>query len=273
MLAVPLAACNDIANPLYCDENSDCRNGTICNVDTHGCESVPSVDAMSDGVGPDGPYVARTVQEVRASSTPVETFVELTGVVVTAVDKYGPRTGEFWVQDSGGGPSSGIHIYGGIATEVAALDVGDVVDIGNARKVTFTLGGDTTGRVEIELTPRIGGNLTIEKTGTGLPVHMDMDVSAIAALTQPQLDQEREKWAGMLVRVTLVRAEGPTETVTSVQQFSIGPFFVNDTETQLPSGIIAGTCFNEIIGIIEYARSYNVVPRQMADITIGAGCP
>ena len=95
VLAVPLAACNDIANPLYCDENSDCRNGTICNVDTHGCESVPSVDAMSDGVGPDGPYVARTVQEVRASSTPVETFVELTGVVVTAVDKYGPRTGEF----------------------------------------------------------------------------------------------------------------------------------------------------------------------------------
>jgi hypothetical protein len=104
-------------------------------------------------------------------------------------------------------------------------------------------------------------------------MHTNMDVASIAALTPPHLDQEREKWAGMLVRVARVRAVGPLETVASVQQFSVGPFQVQDTQVQFPSGIAMNTCFSEIIGIIEYATSYNIVPRQASDITIGGSCP
>ncbi|MGE3765522.1 MAG: hypothetical protein AB7L94_24905 [Kofleriaceae bacterium] len=277
MASLALVGCSTVPNPLYCDEDLDCNNGERCNLDVNGCEAVVPVDALhdapDDGPEMDGPYIAKTVREVRAATTPVDTFVELTGVVVTAVDKYGPRTGDFWVQDAGGGPMSGVHIYSAIASEVAQLVPGDIVDIGNARKVLFTIGGDTSGRSEIELMPRVGGNIVLTKTGATTPVSTDIDVAAIATLAQPELDEELENWAGMLVRATFVDADGEPMLMTGITQFPLGPFFVQDTQVQLPSGIVAGTCFVELVGIVEYARNYNLVPRQASDMTISGTCP
>lgn len=264
--------CSVVPNPLYCDENSDCRNGTVCNLETNGCETVGSIDAGED-VASDGPSSSWTVQEIRATSTPADALVELTGVLVTAVDQYGSRTGDFWVQEPGGGQHSGIHVYGAIASEVALLGVGDIVDIGNARKVLYTPPSDTSGRVEIEIAPRFGGNLIVSKTGIGTVALTDVNVASIASLMQPQLDEEREKWAGTLVRVQQVRAEGPPTLDTSALRFAIGPFDINDTQVELPAGVVAGTCFDEIIGIVEYFRSYNIVPRGPGDLSIGSTCP
>jgi hypothetical protein len=268
--------CTEVANPAYCDENSDCRNGTVCNLDTHGCEMATQSDAATeDGPEPDdGPYVARTIPEVRAPATAVNTPVELTDVIVTAIDRYGIDTGDLWVQEIGGGPSSGVHVYSVLDADVALLSVGDVIDIGNARKVTFTAGGDTTGKNEIQVAPVVGGALVITKKSTTVVYPTTVDILAIEALAQPNEDIEMEKWVGMLVRFTQVRADGPTQTFATTTQFPLSVVNVNDTQVALPSGIVDGTCFDEIIGILEYYRTYNLVPRQTSDVYAGGtSCP
>lgn len=38
LLAGLVVGCSTVPNPLYCDESADCKNGLVCNPDTHGCE-------------------------------------------------------------------------------------------------------------------------------------------------------------------------------------------------------------------------------------------
>ncbi|MFN0253403.1 MAG: hypothetical protein ACKV2T_41420 [Kofleriaceae bacterium] len=270
MLAV---GCTEVANPAYCDENADCNNGTVCNLDTHGCVTA-LVDAGTpdEVVEPDAPFVARTIQEVRAVSTPVDTPVVLSDVIITAIDRAGGM-GDVWVQDVGGGPNSGIHVFSVLATDLDVLDVGHVIDISNARKATYGNCGSNSTRIEIEILPAVGGALVITKKGTGVVQTTTLDVAAIESLSPSQQDEELETWAGMLVRMTNIRADGPTEMAGNVQQFPIGPIRVNNTQSPLPSGIVVGTCFDEIVGVIECFTTYNVVPRQSSDIALGASCP
>lgn len=267
-----LVGCTEVANPAYCDENSDCRNGNVCNLSTHGCELGVPGDAAADGLEPDGPFVARTIEEVRAPTTPADTPVALTDVVVTAIDRHGVRVGDVWVQDAFGIPY-GVHVYGAVDADVASLDVGDTIDITNARKLLYTLGGDTTGRAEIEVVPVQGGILEITQKGTGTVRTTALDIEAIAAMSQPQRDQEIEKLAGMLVRAASVRADGAPQMMPTFREFTIGPFHVQDQQTDFPSGIDETTCFLELTGIIEYARNYNLVPRSESDLAIGGSCP
>ena len=73
--------------------------------------------------------------------------VTLKGVVVTAIDNYGGKTGDFWVEEPDGGAFSGVHVFGAPLDQVAALAVGDVVDITGAQKDEFALiDGDTLGQ-------------------------------------------------------------------------------------------------------------------------------
>jgi hypothetical protein len=101
-----------------------------------------------------------------------------------------------------------------------------------------------------------------------------VDILAIEALAQPYEDIEIEKWVGMLVRFTQVRANGSPTTVGLTNQFPLSIVNVNDTQVALPSGVMNGTCFDEIIGILEYYRTYNLVPRQESDAFAGGtSCP
>jgi hypothetical protein len=276
VLVLVFASCTK-PNPDYCSDDGDCQNGTTCSTNLHACETEPdaALDGAVDAVV-DGPFVARTVQEARATTTPIDTPVDLTNVVVVAVDSYGVRTGEFWVQQSGGGMGSGIHIYGGITSEVALLHPGDIIDVTGGRKVTFTPGGDTTGRKEIEITPMMGGNLTITKKGlVAVPLVATVDAAAIALLTPPAIDIEREKWAGMYIQVTLVEAATVPYVVgePSFLEFPTAAFVVQSTQAEFPAGIAQNTCFSSIRGVVEYFQEYNLVPVRTSDVVIGTGCP
>src|SRR5262249_22270990 len=85
------------------------------------------------------------IQEIQNDSMPAcdpatpATCVELKikGVVVTALDTYGGKTGDFWVEEPEGGAFSGVHVYGAPLDQVAALALGDVVDIAGAEKSEF----------------------------------------------------------------------------------------------------------------------------------------
>src|SRR5688500_14043985 len=96
--------------------------------------------------------------------------LKIKGVVVTAIDTFGGRTGDFWVQEPGGGPFSGVQAYGAPLDQVAALSIGDVVDISGAQKAEFALASDTSGNKLTELEPVEGGTMTVAKTGMNMPV-------------------------------------------------------------------------------------------------------
>lgn len=272
-MVLVVMGCSDVANPLYCDENSDCKNGTVCNLDTNGCEAA---DAAPEGDAPsDGPYVARRVQDVRAVTTPVDTPVELDDVIVTAVDLYGNRAGEFWVQQAGGGPQSGIHVFGAALSQVQLLAVGDVVDLTGGRKAFYAAASDTSGRVEIEIIPNFGQSLSVVKTGmTATPVLTTINLTTLGTLTGPELDAAREEFVGAFVRVGPAQA---TSDVTdppdpSFREFVIGPFRVSSNIAEFPPGIALGTCFESIRGVLEYRINYNIHPRFTSDVVTTA-CP
>ena len=267
--------CTERNNPLYCDEDTPCKNGMMCNLDSHGCEAL--VDAgPSDELVIDGPFVARTVQDVRDISTPNDTPVELEDVVVMAIDTYGTRKGGVWVQEEGGGMGTGVHLFGVVDSVMSTLQIGDVVDVSNARKLRYPFGGDTTGRTEIQVLAPVGGLLVVTKKGRSVPPSVEpMDPLAIALLQQPELDAELERWAGMLVRVSDVQTQAGPMQVSSdptLYLFPIGAVNVESTQAPFLSAIAAGTCFSSITGIVEYQFSYNLVPRTTNETVITV-CP
>ncbi|MBS1124829.1 MAG: hypothetical protein H6Q90_7057, partial [Deltaproteobacteria bacterium] len=97
----------------------------------------------SGGSGDDQPGVdapvggSVTIQAVQNDTMPKGTAVELHGVVVTAIDAFGARTGDMWVEEVGGGAFSGVKMFGVPLDQLAALTVGDLVDVTNAEKDEF----------------------------------------------------------------------------------------------------------------------------------------
>ncbi len=258
-------------NPLYCDSNTDCTNGTFCNLESHGCEQ-QQVDAAIDSPPIDAPFVARTIADIRAPSTAPGTPVDLSGVVVTAVDQYGGMIGDFWIQTAGGG--RGVRVYGAPAADVATLAVGDVVDISSARKYRYL--SDTTGRFEIEVVGEVGTPIKITKVGTSqTPVATQVDLSMIANLPQPQLGDELDGLAGAYVVVNQQRSTEVPRTVsfdTGFDEFTIDAIVVRSTLSAFPSGIMEQTCFTSIRGVMTYQRGYALLPPRTSDVVIGSGC-
>lgn len=48
---VAMAGCSVVPNPSFCDENADCKNGFVCNLETNGCEEAVHDDAGVDAAG------------------------------------------------------------------------------------------------------------------------------------------------------------------------------------------------------------------------------
>src|SRR5512135_612823 len=81
------------------------------------------------------------IQDVQNDQMAPGTPVSLSGVVVTAIDNFGGKVGDIWVEEPEGGMFSGIHIYKADPTAVAGLAVGDIVNVTGAVKDEFALSG------------------------------------------------------------------------------------------------------------------------------------
>ena len=92
-----------------------------------------------DTVTPDSPVTGddTRIQDIQSDAMASGTEVKVKGVVVTAVDNFGGKKGDFWIEEPGGGEYSGVHVYGAPLEQVAALHVGDVVDVLGAQKDDF----------------------------------------------------------------------------------------------------------------------------------------
>ena len=239
--------------------------------------------------GGDGPSGAVKIQDVQNDQMAPGTPVSLSGVIVTAIDSFGAKTGDIWVEEPEGGAFSGIHIFGVPATAVGQLQIGDIVDVSGAVKDEFALTADTTGRTETELKAAMGGMITVTKTGTGtVPAPQVVDALMIGQMSDadtagPMFSAEWEKWEGVLITVNNVSATSGVKSFgstspTPADNYSFGITGVAKVEGSLTditmSSIARTTCFSDMTGVLDYFFDYLVLPRSSADFaTGGTNCP
>ncbi|HEX4453796.1 MAG TPA: hypothetical protein VH143_23155 [Kofleriaceae bacterium] len=251
------------------------------------------VDATSgDGGGGSGGFV--TIQQVQSSSMPPGTPVSLQGVIVTAVDAFGTRQGDIWVEEPGGGPFSGVLIFPPAALQATAvaLQVGDIITLTGGEKDDFALTGsnaDPTGRTDTEVEQISGGKMAITVTGQGTaPAPQTIDLTAIGKLYDPAQGSAGggaaftaawQMWEGVLVTATNVDAFGAPKTFGSggADQYDLDISGDGELEGSLTditmSGIKVDTCLATLTGVVDYFYNFLIYPRSSSDIaTGGASC-
>ncbi|MDX2087171.1 MAG: hypothetical protein SFX73_04950 [Kofleriaceae bacterium] len=240
-----------------------------------------------DMQNPDSPPIGGdvTIQEIQNDAMPSGTQVELRGVVVTAIDAYGNRTGDLFVSEPEGGPNSGVKVFGAPLETLATLQVGDVVDITSAIKHEACNEAAPCGTVVFDdgasITEVMGvsaGSLVITKTGTApLPTPVTVDAKAIAALaTKAERVAEWEKYEGVLIKVINARQLSVTSPFGSnpgpdSNEFRIsGVARVQSVLAELPNTATVGTCYESITGVGDFFFNNLVLPRSAADL-VGGG--
>ena len=217
-----------------------------------------------------------TIQQVQNPAMAPGTQVHLEGVIITAIDAYGAKTGDCWVEEPGGGEYSGIHVFG---ADVTGLVVGDVVSVREMQKTLFALSSDTSGRTETELEPVTGMSASVVKTASAtVPAPEQVDALAIQQLTEPAQSQEWAKWDGVLVTLAQVREKTAPAQVGSdptLQQFSItGNAQAESLLAAFPAGLTTNVCLASVTGVVGYFLIYQIYPRSTSEtVTGGAGCP
>jgi hypothetical protein len=215
---------------------------------------------------------------VQDPTMPSGTMVDVHGVVVTAIDLFGTKKGDIWVEEPAGGKRSGVHVFGPNANDVALLNVGDIVDITGAEKFEFPAGAVDDYHSLTELEQPKGGMMKITKTGTGtVPAPQMLDASMIDAMTADARGMYMEDWEGVRIEFTNVLATGPVAPfgagAVDQQEFPIvSGLKVESILTALPDSVSATSCFASIVGVEDYVASTLVIyPTDAADIGTGNG--
>lgn len=248
-----------------------------------------------DTVTPDSSSGDMTIQQVQDPAMENGTAVTLKGVVVTAIDKFGVKQGDFWVQEPGGGEYSGIQVFGAPLEQVNALAIGDIVDISGAQKDDFAYkgtngsGGFPAGYALTELKPVMGGEMTVTKVSSGTPLQPTV-VDALAIGQNSDFmarDAEWEKWEGVLIKVNNVLAASTQDYVSSKcpgtqcpdmdhKTFDItGGIVVQSSLAAMPTTAVKqGDCLASVTGVGSYFFNYQILPRSTDEIaTGGSSCP
>lgn len=226
----------------------------------------PQIDAPASGGG------SVKVKDVQSDNMPSGTAVTLKGVVVTAVDNFGGRTDDIFVQDLEGGAFSGIKVYRAPLAVRATLQIGDVIDITNAQKDEFLL--RNADRTLTELKGANNGEMSIVKTGTApVPAPHVIDGLALGRMSTDDILAEWEKWEGVLVTVINARqTTDPSSFGADPDQKAFkmsGRANVQSSLVALPAESLFGVCYNKVTGIVDSAFDYLILPRNAADLERG----
>jgi len=236
------------------------------------------------GSGGDGSNAGDvTIQEIQNDAMASGTAVEVKGVVVTAIDSFGNRTGDLFVSEPGGGAFSGVKVFGTPLDTLATLQVGDLVDITGAEKheacnaaapcgpVVFDNGASIT-----EIQGVAAGSLVITKVGTmPVPTPSVVDAKAVAAMTAAERVAEWEKWEGVLIKVTNARqlsavAQFGNTPGDDSNEFRItGIARVQSVLVGLPVTATFGTCYESVTGIGDFFFNNLILPRTADDLVAG----
>jgi len=191
--------------------------------------------------------------------------VVLTSKVVTAVDKYGDRTGSFWISEANGGAFSGVQVYNTDTTSAwwTDLQVGDLVTV-HGRKMEYSyLDPDTNEPLfDDPLTEITEAQVTVLGSGTPLT---PTDITASDLNTV----ETGEKWEGVLVRLTNVRVSSVSERDGRLEVNLSGSTKAQDDLVDLTS-VNEGVCLSRLTGVVTYFFDYYLLVRSASDIEIAA---
>lgn len=243
------------------------------------------IDGTIDTPSGEGGLKIQDIQDPNGSVKDNGAVAELKGVIVTAVDTFGNRTGDLFVQQPGGGPYSGVKVFGASVTDLGKLTAGDIVTITGALKSEFVLKNmdgspqDTSGRTTTELVAASKGSLAVAKTGhTDVPAPYALDANALDAMAQGARDAELEKWEGVLVTVSNVRSR------TLPIGFGSRPYPADSYKANITANLVAEStmspfvgvdglaCFAKMTGPIDYFFGWLLLPRSADDVMAGSAC-
>jgi hypothetical protein len=198
--------------------------------------------------------------ESHESFIPEDGTVDLQNVVVTAIDNFGDYTGSIFVEEPSGGEFSGVIVFVPqfTGTTIDDLMVGDMVNVTGIKDEFVPSSGDRTGRSKTEI---VDG--TVEFVAQGQPLEPDVVPSAQLIMTDPG----GEAYEGVLVAVENVRAEEVNqygEVVFSGGLVVGGDLMDAATEAEI------GTCYGEVVGVLDYFYKYVLHPRSSADFVVAA---
>jgi glyoxylase-like metal-dependent hydrolase (beta-lactamase superfamily II) len=248
-----------------------CRNGG-------GSDDTGDDDARPDaGINPTDVTIYQVQQVVEADGP----AFDVRGVVITAIDTYGHRVGNIWVQEPDGGPFSGVLVYGIDLSTVADLQLGDVIDLENVVKTEFALEDDDSGRTTTELVPGDGGIIVTLRDFASVPEPERVDALAIGRLpTAEERDAEWEKWEGVLITVENVSVILPLQQIGGAphdppfEEIRVTGPLRADTSLAAIAPVAVGDCLASITGIGDYFFTHKILPRDAsAIVTGGVGCP
>ncbi len=257
-------------------------------VGCRGGEGDPDGGGGGGDGGPDGGGGDKTpIYDIQTPGGPANTAgtpVTLRGVIVTAVDRFGNRTGNVFVQEPAGGAYSGVLIFGATVAggTLDDLQPGDVVDVEGGMVDQFDCTPCGTpfpdANTLTEVSPVAMGSLVITETGSGqVPAPEVVDPVLLAA--DPA---EAEKWEGVLIQVDNVavvtaprlNAGAPPD---QANMDVTGPWIAASTLTALNGPAPDNTplymrdeCLASIVGVGDYFYDYKILPRDAADITVAA---
>jgi hypothetical protein len=212
-------------------------------------------DCQDNGCGDiEGCTAEATIVQIQDGTIKVDQRVELTGVVVTAIDLDREH---LWVQDAGGAaPYNGVYLYRGGGAEPLdeGIAVGSVLDVSGRVAEYF----DQT-QVAVD---------TLTATGT----------AEVAVLTGVLASTVADPEGGEQYEGVLVELMGVPVLMADA---GFGTFTVGDAATPLTvdpeifafEPPVDGTCFGTLRGVLGYSFEKRVLyPRSQADMTVGS-CP
>lgn len=191
--------------------------------------------------------------------------------VVTAVDKYGSRTGSFWISEPNGGPWSGVQVYNTDTTSAwwTELQVGDLVTV-HGRKMEYSYLDPNTNEPLFDDPLTEITEASVTRLGAGTPITpTDIDAADLKTV------ETGEKWEGVLVRFTNVRVSTIRERNGRLEVNLFGSTKAQDDLTDLTT-VQPGVCLSRLTGVVTYFFDYYVIPRSAADIEVSANdsaCP
>jgi len=191
--------------------------------------------------------------------------VVLTSKVVTAVDKYGSRTGSFWISEANGGAWSGVQVYNTDTTSAwwGELRVGDLVTV-HGRKMEYSYLDPQTNDPLFDdpLTEIVEASVT--RLGSGTPLTpTEIPAADLASVATG------EKWEGVLVRLTNVRVSTVRERDGRLEVNLFGSTKAQDDLFDLTS-VNEGVCISRLTGVVTYFFNYYLMPRSASDIELAA---
>jgi len=199
--------------------------------------------------------------------------VTVTGIVTVPSGLFYASSGnKYYMQQSGGGPFSGMVVFDWITSEIGAVYEGDSITV-KAVIVEYVSGGNTTELDVVEEMELWGveHNVTIDDVKTEI-----FNDSLYYTSDSTKMNYEAEKWENALIRVSNVEVAVVTDYGVRLDDETGRGLLAS---LGYSSGVTMGapplgTMFTSVTGTIyDHWGNYNFIPRYDADIVLLVGPP